>query len=367
MAEPPAPLLPGATIGILGGGQLGRMIALAAAAMGYRCHAFCQHEDDPAAQVSAAVTVAPFDDDGALGAFAATVDVATLEFENLPIAAVERIARSVPVHPGAAVLAVAQDRLREKRFASAIGVGTAPFAAVPDAAALPAAIAQIGAPAILKTCRLGYDGKGQVKVDAGSDLAAAWAESGAGPTTGGAILEGFVAFEREISVIVARGVDGATAAYVPVENRHADHILSETIAPAPIATDIANAGLGIATRLAVALEVVGLLAVEMFVTPNGAVLMNEMAPRPHNSGHWTIDACATSQFAQLVRAVCGLPLGDPARHADARMLNLLGDTTANWPGWLADPAAHLHLYGKDAARPGRKMGHVTWLLPKAQG
>ena len=359
------PILPGATLGILGGGQLGRMIALAAAALGYRCHVFCQDADDPAAQVAAAVTVAPFDDAAALDAFAASVNAATLEFENLPIAAIERIAAVVPVRPGAGPLAVAQDRLREKDFASAIGVGTAPYAAVPDAAALAGAVAEIGTPAILKTCRLGYDGKGQVRIEAGADLAAAWAESGAGPATGGAILEGFVAFEREISVIVARGADGALAAFDPVENRHADHILAETLAPAGVPAAVAAAAVDVARRLAEALEIVGVLAVELFVTPDGAVLMNEMAPRPHNSGHWTIDACATSQFAQLVRAACALPLGDPARHHDARMVNLLGDTAAAWPGYLADPAAHLHLYGKAEARPGRKMGHVTFLRPRA--
>ncbi len=366
MPDRTAALMPGATIGILGGGQLGRMIALAAEAMGYRCHVFCQDSDDPAAQVCAAATVAPFDDGDALDAFAAAIDIATLEFENLPVAAVERIARTVPVRPGAAVLTVAQDRMREKNFATGIGVGTAPYAAIPDATALESAVARIGTPAILKTCRLGYDGKGQVRIEAGTDLAGAWTESGAGPATGGAILEGFVAFEREVSVIVARGTDGATAAFVPVENRHANHILSETIAPAVLAPSVAGAAVDMATRLAEALDIVGLLAVEMFVTADGAVLMNEMAPRPHNSGHWTIDACVTSQFTQLVRAVCGLPLGDPARHADARMLNLLGDTSADWPGWFADPAAHLHLYGKREARAGRKMGHVTWLLPKSE-
>jgi 5-(carboxyamino)imidazole ribonucleotide synthase len=365
MPDIPAPILPGATLGILGGGQLGRMIALAAAAMGYRCHVFCQHADEPAAQVAAAATVAPFDDIAALDAFAAAIDAATLEFENVPIATVERIAQRVAVRPGARALGIAQDRLAEKDFASDHGVGTAPYAAVPDADALAAAVAAIGTPAILKTCRLGYDGKGQVRIEAGSDLAAAWADCGASDATGGAILEGFVAFEREISVIVARGADGMVATFDPVENRHANHILSETIAPAPVDDEIAARAIAVAERLAVAMAIEGLLAVEMFVTPAGAVLMNEMAPRPHNSGHWTIDACATSQFAQLVRAACALPLGDPARHHDAVMLNLLGDTSADWPRYLADPAAHLHLYSKAEARPSRKMGHVTWLKPKS--
>jgi 5-(carboxyamino)imidazole ribonucleotide synthase len=340
------------------------MTALAAAAMGYRCHVFCQDPDDPAAQVAAAVTIAPFDDDAALDAFAAAIDAATLEFENLPIAAIDRVAQHVPVRPGAAPLAVAQDRLREKDFASALGIGTAPYAPVPDLAALPGAIAAIGTPAIFKTCRLGYDGKGQVRIGADTDLETAWAEAGAGPATGGGILEGFVPFEREISVIVARSADGAMAAWDPVENRHANHILAETLAPAAIDPALATAAIDTAQRLAAALEIIGVLAVELFVTKDGRVLMNEMAPRPHNSGHWTIDACATSQFTQLVRAACGLPLGDTARHHDARMVNLLGDTSADWPGYLADPSAVLHLYGKREARDGRKMGHVTFLLPK---
>lgn len=365
MPDLPAPLLPGATLGILGGGQLGRMIALAAAAMGYRCHIFCQNADDPAAQVAAETTIARYDDEAALDAFAASIDGATLEFENLPIAAIERLSQAVPVRPGAGPLAIAQDRQREKDFANDIGVGTAPYAPVSEAAALAAAVALVGTPAILKTCRLGYDGKGQVRIDAGTDLAAAWAETGAGAATGGAILEGFVAFEREISVIVARSVDGAMAAWDPVENRHVDHILSETLAPANLAPATRSAAIETAKKLAAALEIVGLLAVEMFVTAEGAVLMNEMAPRPHNSGHWTIDACATSQFTQLVRAACGLPLGDPTRHHDARMLNLLGDTSADWSGYLADPAAHLHLYGKREALAGRKMGHVTWLKARS--
>lgn len=365
MSQAATVLMPGATIGILGGGQLGRMIALAAASMGYRCHVFCQDGDDPAAQVAAVTTVAPFDDNDALDAFATAIDVATLEFENLPLAAVERVAEAVPVRPDTRALAIAQDRLREKDFATRIGVGTAPYAAAADASALADAVTTTGTPAILKTCRLGYDGKGQVRIGDETDLPAAWTASGAGPVTGGGIVEGFIAFEREISVIIARGLDGAMAAYVPVENRHADHILAETLAPAELPAQIADTAVGTARRLAEALEIVGLLAVEMFVTVDGAVLMNEMAPRPHNSGHWTIDACATSQFAQLVRAICGLPLGDPDRHADARMRNLLGDTSAEWPTLLADPAAHLHLYGKGVARPGRKMGHVTWLQPRS--
>jgi 5-(carboxyamino)imidazole ribonucleotide synthase len=221
-----------------------------------------------------------------------------------------------------------------------------------------------GTPAILKTARLGYDGKGQVRIGAGTDLANAWTQSGAGAATGGAILEGFVDFEREISVIAARAANGATASYVPVENRHANHILDETTVPAPIPADVAATATDIAHRLAAGLDLVGLLAVEMFVAKDGGVLVNEIAPRPHNSGHWTLDACAVSQFELLVRAVCGLPLGSTERDADATMKNLIGNDVDDWQTYLEDPAARLHLYGKAETRPGRKMGHVTWLKPR---
>jgi 5-(carboxyamino)imidazole ribonucleotide synthase len=354
-------IAPGATIGILGGGQLGRMTALAAANLGYRCHIFCQSPDEPAAQVAAATTCAAFDDEDALDAFAAAVDVATLEFENVPIAALERIAAATPLHPAPSVQAVAQNRLREKEFANGLGIGTAPFRAVANAAALAGAIAELGTPSVLKTVRFGYDGKGQVAIAADTDPAAAWAACGAGPDTDGAILEGFVTFAREVSVIVARSAGGATAPFVTVENRHKHHILDETIVPAPVSDATAAAARDIALRLAEGLDVVGLLAVEMFVTDEGDVLVNEIAPRPHNSGHWTIDACRTSQFEQLVRAICGLPLGDPTRRCDAVMKNLIGDGVAAWRYWLDDPQARLHLYGKSEARAGRKMGHVTRL------
>lgn len=358
---------PGATIGILGGGQLGRMTALAAANLGYRCHVFCQSPGEPAAQVAAATTCASFGDDDALDAFAAAVDVATLEFENVPIPALERIAARTPVHPAPSVQAVAQNRIREKSFANGLAIGTAPFRAVPDADALAPAIAGIGTPSVLKTVRFGYDGKGQVSISADTDPEEAWAACGAGPDTDGAILEGFVDFEREISVIVARNEAGETAPFVPVENRHRNHILDETIAPAPIADETAVSALDIATRLAEGLGVVGLLAVEMFVTKGGNVLVNEIAPRPHNSGHWTIDACRTSQFEQLVRAVCGLPLGDPARRCDAVMKNLIGDDVNDWPALVAERDARVHLYGKAEVRIGRKMGHVTRLGAPYEG
>lgn len=355
------PIPPGATIGILGGGQLGRMTALAAANLGYRCHIYCQSADEPAAQIATETTLAAFDDTAALDAFAAEIDVATLEFENVPIATLERIANHVPVHPAPSVQAVAQNRLREKTFANELGIATAPFRAVADAAELAVAIADIGTPAVLKTVRFGYDGKGQVGIDAATDTNTAWADSGAGPDTEGGILERFVDFELEISVIVARSPGGQTAAFVPVENRHCNHILDKTIVPAPIPDDVADKACDIATRLGDGLGVVGLLAVEMFVTASGDVLVNEVAPRPHNSGHWSIDAGRTSQYEQLVRAICGLPLGDPTRRCDAVMKNLIGDDVETWRDEIKDPQARLHLYGKTETRAGRKMGHVTRL------
>lgn len=358
---PDRALPPGATIGILGGGQLGRMTALAAANLGYRCHIFCQNTDEPAAQVSAQTTVAAFDDFDAIAAFAQQVDVATLEFENVPIATLEQIATTTPVYPAPSVQAVAQNRLKEKTFANDLGIATAPFRAVTSAEELRSAIGEIGTPSVLKTVRMGYDGKGQVAIKAGTDPDTAWAESGAGPATEGGILEGFVDFVCEVSVIVARGTSGETSAYIPVENRHSNHILDETIAPAGVSDATARAANEIAIRLADGLDVVGLLAIEMFVRSDGAVLVNEIAPRPHNSGHWTMDACRTGQFEQLVRAICGLPLGDPSRRCDAVMKNLIGDAVEDWPKYLADPAAKLHLYGKAENRPGRKMGHVNFL------
>lgn len=350
------PYAPGSTIGILGGGQLGRMIALAAARLGYRCHIFTPETDSPAAQVSAACTVAAYDDRAALTAFAQAVDVVTLEFENVPVETLEFLAQTVPVRPGARALAVAQDRVTEKTFFNTF-TETAPWRAVDSEADLVAAVAALGTPAILKTTRLGYDGKGQARIDAGTDLAEAWASIGRAP----AILEGFVTFEREISVIVARAPDGTEEAYCPVQNEHRHHILDTTTAPAPIPDAVAEVAMDIARRAAADLDLVGLLAVEMFVTADGRVLVNEMAPRPHNSGHWTMDACYTDQFEQLVRAVCGLPLGSPQHRCGAVMRNLLGDDAHDWQAILSNSKARLHLYGKAEARPGRKMGHVIIL------
>lgn len=349
---------PGSTIGILGGGQLGRMTALAAARLGYRCHIFAPEEQSPAALVASAHTRAAFDDRAALDRFAALVDVVTLEWENVPTATVEHLAGRVPVRPGAAVLAICQERIAEKRFISGLGIGVTPFAAVEDEAGLAAAVAEIGLPSVLKTTRLGYDGKGQASLRVLADVEGAWSRIGGGK----AILEAFVDFAFEFSVVTARGLDGSLASFDPVENRHADHVLCLTLAPARLTDPQRRDAVAIAQRIAVALDLVGVLGVEMFLTRDGRILVNELAPRPHNSGHWTMDACATCQFEQLVRAVCGLPLGSPARHHDAIMRNLLGDEAAAWPTILRSPADRLHLYGKAEARPGRKMGHVNRLF-----
>ncbi|HTH16714.1 MAG TPA: 5-(carboxyamino)imidazole ribonucleotide synthase [Magnetospirillum sp.] len=355
-----APLPPGSTIGIIGGGQLGRMAALAAARLGYRVHVFCPEADSPTEQVAAAATVAEYTDLKALEAFARAVDVVTFEFENIPADSVRLLASLVPVRPNWRVLEVAQDRIAEKRFFNSIGIATAPWAEVSCLDDLKAAVTDIGRPCVLKTTRLGYDGKGQVKITAATDLEAAWASLGGAPS----ILEGFVDFDGEVSIIVARGVDGAWATFDPAWNVHTNHILDTTTIPAPISYELAEQARKAAHKVAEALELEGLLAVEMFVSKDGHLLANEMAPRPHNSGHWTIDACVTDQFEQFIRAVCGLPLGSPDRHSDAIMKNLIGDDVHDWPQILKDPSAKLHLYGKSEAREGRKMGHVTHVSPR---
>ncbi len=348
---------PGGTIGILGGGQLGRMTALAAGRLGYRCHVLAPEAESPAGEVSARFVRAAWDDMAALDAFADGVDVVTLEFENVPVPAVERIARRRPVRPGAGVLGVTQDRVAEKSFVNASGIATADWRPVASAADLARARESLGGRCIVKTARMGYDGKGQVAVGPADDPAAAWARL----RTDAAIAEAVVDFVMELSVITARGHGGAMASYPAVENRHEHHILRRTLAPAAIDAAVAAEAVRIAEALALRLEAVGLLAVEMFLARDGRLLVNELAPRPHNSGHWTMDACAVSQFEQLVRAVCGLPLGDTAPLAPAVMENLLGDEALRWRELLAEPGARLHLYGKREARPGRKMGHVTRL------
>jgi 5-(carboxyamino)imidazole ribonucleotide synthase len=354
---------PGGRIGILGGGQLGRMLALAAAELGLKSHVYCPDDDAPATDVAESTTKAAYDDAEALARFARSVDVVTYEFENVPAETARILAEHAPVRPGAKALATAQDRFVEKTFITSCGISTAPFASVGDERALAAALAALGTPAVLKTRRFGYDGKGQQMIASAAEIGTAWAAIAGAP----AILEGFVPFEREISMIVARGLDGSTAAYDPVENVHTHHILHHSYAPAAITPALADEARAIAARIVGELDYVGVMGVEMFVLPEGTtrprLLVNEIAPRVHNSGHWTQNACAVSQFEQHVRAICGWPLGSTTRHSDAVMTNLLGSEAADWAKLAAEPGVALHLYGKAAIRPGRKMGHVTRLFP----
>lgn len=358
------PIPPGAIIGILGGGQLARMLALAAARLGYACHIFAPEADAPAFAVSAARTRADYDDENALGAFAAAVDVVTYEFENVPAATAAFLAARNRVRPSPDILAATQDRLVEKKFLQSLGLPTAPFAQVDDPGALARAVAHIGRPSILKTRRFGYDGKGQATIREGTDLAAVFRGLGGQPC----ILEGVVPFLREVSVVGARGVDGGFAAYDLCENRHDNHILSRTIVPAAVKPETERRAIAMAREIAEALEYVGVLAVEMFVTLEWdaagktqveSLRVNEIAPRVHNSGHWTIDGAITSQFEQHVRAICGLPLGATRRHGAIVMDNLIGADVERWRDILEEDGASLHLYGKREARPGRKMGHMT--------
>ncbi|HSI40682.1 MAG TPA: 5-(carboxyamino)imidazole ribonucleotide synthase [Xanthobacteraceae bacterium] len=356
-------LKPGDSIGILGGGQLARMIALAAAPLGLKVHIFAPEPDSPAFDVAAARTCAAYDDTAALDAFAAAVGVVTYEFENVPVATAAHLAARVPVHPGPDALGITQDRLREKSFIAGLGIEIAPFAAVESVEELQAALIAIGRPAVLKTRRFGYDGKGQTLVREGEDAGAAFATIGRHP----AILEGFVPFVREVSVVAARAEDGGFAAYEVTENEHRHHILHRSTVPANVTAAGAEAAQDIARRIGAALSYVGVFAVELFVVGEGAaqrILVNEIAPRVHNSGHWTLDGAHTSQFEQHVRAVAGWPLGATARRGRVEMVNLIGDEADSWHAVLAEPGAHLHLYGKTQARPGRKMGHVTRISPE---
>lgn len=356
-------LPPGSVIGILGGGQLGRMAAMAAARLGYRAHVYTDRGSSPALEVSARGTVAPFDDRAALARFCDDVAAASYEFENVPVGAAEFVAARVPLRPSPKVLAVAQDRLLEKEFVRKAGAGTAAFAAVDGLGDLAPALAGVGLPALLKTRREGYDGKGQVRIDAAEDAERAWESIGAAP----AVVEAWVPFEREVSVVLARAPGGAIAAYDPTENRHEGGILAASAVPARVPAGVAEEARETARRIAGALDCEGVLAVEMFVLPDGELLVNEIAPRPHNSGHWTIDAAETSQFEQQVRICAGLPLGSVRRTADAVMRNLIGDDAERWPAFVREGRDRLHLYGKDEARPGRKMGHVTRLFPLGAG
>ncbi|MBV8939562.1 MAG: 5-(carboxyamino)imidazole ribonucleotide synthase, partial [Alphaproteobacteria bacterium] len=325
----------------------------------YHAHIYCPEAECPAAEVAALHLCAEYADAEALERFAAAVDVITFEFENIPSASLHRMAALTQVHPSPRVLEICQHRVREKRFIQELGVGVAPFVSVAAAEALPHAVEAIGFPCVLKTCTLGYDGKGQVMLGKAEDLSKAAQLAGQAET----ILEGFVDFSMEISVIAARNAAGEIACFPAVQNIHENHILHQTVAPAPIPRALALEAEHIAQKIAEAIGLVGLLAVEMFVTRDSRLLVNELAPRPHNSGHWTMDACATSQFAQAVRAICGLKLGSTQRLCDATMTNLIGDDVLQWRKWLEKPNARLHLYGKKEARPGRKMGHVTELQP----
>jgi len=353
-------LKPGNTIGILGGGQLGRMLAMAAARLGLRCQIFSPDPDSPAFDVVLNATCAEYADVEALETFANDVDVITYEFENVPASAALVLAARRPLLPDRKILETTQDRLAEKNFVTKLGIGTAAYADVSSVSSLREAIAHISLPAVIKTRRFGYDGKGQALVREGDDLSQIWTELG----TKSAILEAFVPFEREISVIAARSADGEVECFDVTENEHRDHILKISRAPAAIPDELAQEALGIAARIATALDYVGVLAVEMFVVANGAarpkVLVNEIAPRVHNSGHWTLDGASISQFEQHIRAIAGWPLGRPARHGNAiTMTNLIGDEVLGYQEWLAVPGASVHLYGKSPPRPGRKMGHVT--------
>jgi len=351
------PLQPGATVGIIGGGQLGRMSAIAAARLGFCSHIFTPEAGSPASQVSAATTVADYTDHGALTSFAAAVDVITFEFENLPAASLDLLASLKPVHPSPEILRISQDRVLEKNFLNDIGIPTAPWIPIHTADDL----AQATLPGILKTTRLGYDGKGQVLVRSPAEAQAAFDALDPKPL----ILEGLVDFHSEISVIVARNEAGAIASFDPVENRHKNHILDLTLAPAPLPLEILAEATKLARHIAESLNLIGLLAVEMFVTSTGTLLVNEIAPRPHNSGHWTLDACPASQFEMHIRAVAGLPLPPAARHSDAVMKNLVGPgDMATWPAILATPGLIPHHYGKSEAREGRKMAHFIRLFPR---
>ena len=349
---------PGSTIGILGGGQLGRMLAMAAARLGYHCHIYAPEADPPAAEVAAQFTRGEYTDAAAMAAFARSCAVVTYEFENIPFDPVAALARLVPVRPGTEALRISQDRLFEKDFCSARGIATAPYRPVANTEDLCAASTAVGLPLVLKTRRMGYDGKGQAKIGHVDDVPAAFAALKSDQL----IAEGFIGFRRELSVVLARGVDGSIVSWGPVENIHRNHILWRTYAPARIEPVLAAEAERIARTLAEGLDYVGVLAVELFDCGD-RILVNEMAPRVHNSGHWTMDAAVTSQFEQHIRAICGLPLGDGGRLCDAVMENLIGDEIAAWPALLAEPNARLHLYGKAEARPGRKMGHVNRLYP----
>ncbi len=349
-------LKPGSTIGILGGGQLGRMLGVAAAQLGYRTHVLAPDRESVAAQTASSLTRADYHNRIVLADFAASCDVVTYEFENIALAPVEWLAERVPVHPHPRALAAAQERIAEKRFVERVGGRPARWAAVDSRESLEAALAHVGTPAVLKTARFGYDGKGQVRLHTPADADAAWDAIG-----GPAVLEAFVTFSHEFSILIARGQDGATVRYDPPHNVHVDAILRTSTVPAPAdILDQAEEATALACRIAAELDYVGVLACEFFATTDGPVF-NEMAPRVHNSGHWTIEGAETSQFENHIRAICGLPLGGTALTGRSVALeNLIGEDA--WEPALREPGAHLYLYGKGTARPGRKMGHITRIV-----
>lgn len=359
MTDTVSPLRPGSTIGILGGGQLGRMLALAGAKLGLKSHIYCPDENSPAFDVTSLKTVAAYDDQAALRAFAAQVDVITYEFENVPASTAEILAGLKPLRPGANALAISQDRLAEKEFLASKNIPVAPYRAVHSLEDLDRAVAELGLPAVLKTTRLGYDGKGQRVLREPADAAAAFAELKPYPL----VLEGFVPFEKEISVVVARGADGQVRAFDAAENVHRHHILHTSTVPASIPPGVEKHAAMLAKVVVVALDYVGVLGVEFFVLggERPSLVVNEIAPRVHNSGHWTEAVCLTNQFEQHMRAVAGWPLGDPRRYADVVMENLIGDEVEVVPLGL-DGNTQPHLYGKAEARPGRKMGHINKIV-----
>ena len=348
------PLPQGATIGILGGGQLGRMLSVAASRLGLKTHIFEPGANPPAGQVAHRITIASYDDAEALRTFAESVDVITFEFENIPASALDVLEGICPIHPSRQALAVSQDRLSEKEFLTKLGLKVAPYADVTNAEDAATAVARIGAPSILKSRRMGYDGKGQIRLKKASDMTAAWDAMAGVPS----VLEGFIEFSHEVSVIAARASDGQVACYDPGENVHRDGILHTTTAPANLATSQRMDAVLVAAKIMNALDYVGVMGVELFVTADGFIV-NEIAPRVHNSGHWTQNGCDICQFEQHIRAVAGWPLGDGARHSDIRMENLIGDDIDRLPE-LRKTNAALHLYGKSEVKPGRKMGHVNF-------
>jgi 5-(carboxyamino)imidazole ribonucleotide synthase len=354
-------ILPGATIGVLGGGQLGRMFAIAARRMGYRVHTLAPEDDTPTGQVADVEVNASYDDLDAVRAFARRVDVVTFEFENVPAAATAAAEECAIVRPSGRALAIAQHRVREKRFLAGCGLPVTPFAEVRSDADLAGAVAAIGCPAVLKTASFGYDGKGQRPVGTAAEAAGAWEALGRRE----AVFEALIDLDREISVIAARGVEGRVASFVPFDNAHRHHILDVSVAPAAIPEVAAREAVAVTRAVLEALDYVGVLCVEFFLARDGRLLINELAPRPHNSGHLTFDACRTSQFEQQLRAICGLPLGSPELLQPAAMANLLGDLwrdgEPDWPAALARGEVKLHLYGKTVPRAGRKMGHLTAL------